>query len=205
MDTLVHTLAPGKDDVVVMDEWFGRRAFKGEDMATPVKSFRRTLQKHRRLAIMGEFNTSCKCAACGPDRGDACEKVIHPIRQRTLSRKAWDKSVQKTQAKLARDLTSNEKKELQFVDRKINGLSIFPHCKRSWSRDVNACCNFSHGFYYTCVHDARPTYLQRNPKRRLVGVLIWVFGRATAPRNLGSRTRKILDIQLGTFKRCGLP
>jgi hypothetical protein len=124
MDTLVHTLAPGKDDVVVMGDWFGRRALKGEDMATPVKSFRRTLQKHRRLAIMGEYNTSCKCAACGPDLGDACEKVIHPVRQRTLSRKAWDKSVQKTQAKLARDLTSNEKEKLQFVDRKINGLSM---------------------------------------------------------------------------------
>jgi hypothetical protein len=59
--------------------WFGRRALKGEDMATPVKSFRRTLQKHRRLAIMGEFITSCTCAACGPDLGDACEKVIHPV------------------------------------------------------------------------------------------------------------------------------
>lgn len=163
LDKLANELAPGKNDVVVMGSWFGRRALKGEDMASPVKTVRRHLQKRRRVLVMDEFNYSCKCARCGPDLGKNCEHVTHPHRTRMLGRRSWEKAVERREVRDGCELPVVEREKLRLASRCINGLSVCPHCESCWSRDVNAGCNFSYGFFSTASTSKgeRPLYMRR--------------------------------------------
>jgi hypothetical protein len=163
---LVEELCPsGRNDgtdVVVVGNWTGRNAVKGECMRSPVKTLRRCMARSKRVVVLDEFNTSCKCNACGPVKGPECEKVEHPKRQRELKKKAWAKRVERKEERAGRALSESEKKELRRVERRINGISICPHCEKHWSRDVNACCNFSCCFYAMCTKAGnRPSYLER--------------------------------------------
>ena len=163
---LVEDLCPSgrndKTDVVVIGNWNGRNAVKGECMRSPVKTLRRCMARSKRVVVLDEFNTSCKCNACGPVKGSDCDKVEHPKRQRDLKKKAWLKRVKLREERAGRALSEAEKKELRRVERRINGISICPHCEKRWSRDVNACCNFSCCFYAMCTKAGkRPPYLER--------------------------------------------
>jgi hypothetical protein len=154
IDKLVHALSPDKTDIIVMGDWFGRRPLRGQRGCAPLRTLRRKLQRQRALVLMNEFNTSRKCASCGPVLGHKCLNVEHPVRLRTLSMREVNKT---RQSQLDND-------HLRVETRRINGLSMCPHCKSCWSRDINAACNFSYGFHHICQSDtqARPKYLTRH-------------------------------------------
>jgi hypothetical protein len=84
LEAMVRAVAPDPKDIVVMGDWFGRRALKGETMSAPVRSFRRFLAQRRRVLVMDEYNTSCKCSTCR--NCDLEAKVEHPKRPRVLSK-----------------------------------------------------------------------------------------------------------------------
>jgi len=58
-------------------------------MAAPVKSFCRFLAQRRRVLIMDEYNTLCKCAVCGIKGLDT--RVEHPERAYVVSKRAHNR------------------------------------------------------------------------------------------------------------------
>jgi hypothetical protein len=64
-----------------------------------------------------------------------------------LRKKLWARRVERHEARTGAKLTVEEKDTLRVVKRKFNGISVYPHCKNHWSRDINASCNFSYGVY----------------------------------------------------------
>jgi len=141
------------------------------------------LAKLRRVVVLDEYGTSCKCSMC-------TTKVEHPKRWRQVGLKALRTRARRRAKKSGLDfkdaLTAveselkSEEKHGKLVERlekhTVNGISWCPNCRKTLSRDANACANMSCCAWELATKGKRPEYLTRpqsSKQRRKQCVLSW--------------------------------
>jgi len=154
LDEMVNDLCPDrKNGVVILGNFNGRNAIKGETMRSPVKKLRRHLAKCRALIVIDEYKTSCTCSLC--EGG-----IIHPKEIRMISNRKLERMLAHAQrtgevnVKEFRDL--HKKKMVECA-----GISECKSCSRRLPRDLNAVHNMSRCFWNITTHGERPKYLSR--------------------------------------------
>jgi hypothetical protein len=162
LEELVREMCPKPSDVLVLGAWGGRRALKGERLASPIATIRRFFSQRRRVLILNETKTSCTCGLCGT-------RVTHPSSRKVQrsDKEVW-KAAKRFSEAHQREPTPAEMEGLKFRPgrRTIHGTSYCPRCRRCLPRDVNATLNFSRCLHHMASNGGlRPPHLTSSRQR----------------------------------------